>query len=153
MFLTGVGAAASRPLSIATPFPFPRAQLNGLSKSEIAEEIVGARAALAECGVPEADILGHRCAQGSAHSADDWRQAHVPALRGCAQPQWQPGQPAAGPACRGRTPPWPPHSQAREPPPPPAPPRPPPRRCRCPYLETKPEVREVLEENGFLYDR
>lgn len=56
--------------------------LNGLSKSEIAEEIVGARAALAECGVPEADILGHR----------------------------------------------------------------------CPYLETKPEVREVLEENGFLYD-
>lgn len=38
-------------------------------------------------------------------------------------------------------------------PPPPAPPRPPPRRCRCPYLETKPEVREVLEENGFLYDR
>lgn len=24
---------------------------------------------------------------------------------------------------------------------------------RSPYLETKPEVREVLEEEGFLYDR
>ncbi|KAL4448990.1 hypothetical protein ABPG77_007707 [Micractinium sp. CCAP 211/92] len=56
--------------------------LNGLSKKEIEKEIVGARSALVKCGIPEADVVGHR----------------------------------------------------------------------SPYLETKPEVREVLEEDGFLYD-
>ncbi|KAL4422675.1 hypothetical protein ABPG75_008872 [Micractinium tetrahymenae] len=56
--------------------------LNGLRKSEIEDEVLGARSKLAACGIPEQDIVG----------------------------------------------------------------------LRCPYLETKPEVREVLEENGFLYD-
>jgi len=56
--------------------------LRDLDKEGIEEEVLGARSKLAECGIPESDIVG----------------------------------------------------------------------LRCPYLETKPEVREVLAENGFLYD-
>jgi len=58
-------------------------QLKNMGKSEIADEVVGARPELANCGIPESSIVG----------------------------------------------------------------------LRAPYLEIKGDVWEVLQENGFQYDR
>lgn len=53
--------AVAAPLTPCTVHP-ACTQLKGLSKSAIEEEVVGARTELAECGVPEKDIVGLRCA-------------------------------------------------------------------------------------------